>query len=63
VRLIQRIYEVDPLICPQCRGTMKIISFIEDPEIIRKILLHLNLWRIPARADYRTDLPRPGLLL
>lgn len=29
-RLIQKIYEVDPLICPKCRGPMKIIAFIED---------------------------------
>jgi hypothetical protein len=25
-RLIQKIYEVDPLICPKCRGSMRIIS-------------------------------------
>ena len=25
-RLIQKIYEVDPLICPKCRGNMRIIS-------------------------------------
>jgi len=29
-RLIRKIYEVDPLICPKCRGTMRIISFIEN---------------------------------
>jgi len=33
-RLIQRVYEVDPLLCPKCQGTMKIISFIEKIEII-----------------------------
>ena len=27
-RLIQKIYEVDPLIRPKCQGTMRIISFI-----------------------------------
>jgi len=27
--LIKRVYEVDPLECPQCGGAMKIISFIE----------------------------------
>ncbi|OGS37535.1 MAG: hypothetical protein A2293_12825 [Elusimicrobia bacterium RIFOXYB2_FULL_49_7] len=25
--LIKMVYEVDPLICPKCGGTMKIISF------------------------------------
>jgi hypothetical protein len=32
-RLIQKIYKVDPLVCPNCRGPMRIISFIEDEEI------------------------------
>jgi len=45
-RLIQKIYEVDPLICPKCQGQMKIISIIDDFEIIDKILKHLNLWDI-----------------
>src|SRR4030042_3885908 len=29
-RLIQQIYEVDPLLCPSCASTMKIIAFITD---------------------------------
>jgi len=43
-RLIQKIYNVDPLLCPKCQGTMKIISFIERKEVIEKILRHLGLW-------------------
>jgi hypothetical protein len=31
---------------------MRVIAFIEDPEVIRKILTHLGLWLIKAR-------PRP----
>ena len=31
-RLIQKIYEVDPLTCPKCKGAMKILSFIDQPE-------------------------------
>ena len=45
-RLIQKICEVDPLICPKCQGTMRIISFIEELDIIEKILRHLGLWDI-----------------
>jgi hypothetical protein len=48
-RLIQKIYAVDPLVCPKCRGTMRIISFIEDPSVIRAILEHLGLWLARAR--------------
>ncbi len=45
-RLIQKIYEVDPLVCPKCQGAMRIISFIEELDIIEKILRHLDLWDI-----------------
>ncbi len=61
-RLIQKIYNVDPLKCPKCQGKMRIISFIEQPEIIKKILKHLNLWDTnihdpPAKkADYIFEL-------
>lgn len=41
--LIQKIYEVNPLICPDCGGEMKIISFIQDFSVIIKILNHLGL--------------------
>jgi hypothetical protein len=29
--LIKRVYEVDPLSCPQCGGEMKVVAFIESP--------------------------------
>ena len=29
-RLIQKVYQVAPLICPKCEGEMKVISMIED---------------------------------
>ena len=43
-RLIQKVYEIDPLICPKCQGDMKVISVIEDQAVIKKILQHLGLW-------------------
>lgn len=43
-QLIQKIYHVDPLLCPQCQGNMKITTFIEDADIIQIILKHLGLW-------------------
>lgn len=43
-RLIQKVYNTDPLICPKCDSGMRFIAFIEDAVIIKKILLHLNLW-------------------
>jgi hypothetical protein len=29
---------------------MTIISFLEDPAIVKRILLHLNLWEVPERS-------------
>jgi hypothetical protein len=48
-RLIRKVWAADPLACPQCGGRLRIISFIEDPAIIEKILRHLQLWNPPAR--------------
>ena len=41
--MIRKVYEVDPLICPSCGGQMSIISFIEEPKIIDRIIAHLEL--------------------
>ena len=30
--LIKRVYEMDPLGCPECGGEMKVVSFIEPPQ-------------------------------
>ena len=37
-RLIQKIYNVDPLLCPKCFGSMRIIAFIDVSEIVKKIM-------------------------
>ena len=54
--LIKMVYEVDPLICPKCGGRMKIISFIQQEEVIRKILTHCGLWQDPPERPP----PRPA---
>ena len=46
-RLLKKIYEVDPLRCPHCGSEMHIIAWIEQSEVIRKILRHLDLWERP----------------
>lgn len=45
-RLIQKIYNVDPLKCPKCNGQMKVKGFIEDEATIKKVLTKLNLWNV-----------------
>lgn len=43
---IKKIWEVDPLLCPHCGNLMKLISFIYEEKIIRKILDHLGLYEV-----------------
>lgn len=47
-RLIKQVYKADPLLYPQFSSAMRIIAFIEQPEVIEKILTHLGRW--PAQA-------------
>jgi hypothetical protein len=42
--LIKKVWEVDPLKCPNCGGEMKIIALIDERAVIEKILRHLGLW-------------------
>ena len=37
-RLIQKVYEVDPLVCPKCGHAMKVISIVTDPSEVNKIM-------------------------
>jgi len=41
--MIRKVYEIDPLLCPSCGGKMSIISFIEEPKTIDRIIRHLEL--------------------
>ena len=41
--LIARIYELFPLLCPECGGQMRLIAFITGGTQIRKILDHIGV--------------------
>ena len=49
--LIARIYEVFPLLCPQCGGQIRIIAVITDSADIRHILVSLGADCEPARIS------------
>ena len=40
-RLIAKVYEIDPLVCPECEAQMTVIAVIENPEEISRIMRHL----------------------
>jgi hypothetical protein len=51
-RLIAKIYEVDPLVCPRCFSPMRILAVITDPGEVKKILRHLvKIGRPPPGLD------------
>jgi hypothetical protein len=50
-QLLMRVFFIDALICPRCEASMLVLALISEPEVVRKILLHLGL---PA------DVPPPA---
>lgn len=41
-RLIHKVFEINPLLCPKCRKEMKIVAFITDFHETKKILKHIG---------------------
>ncbi len=48
--LTRKGYEADPLLCTRCGGAMCNIAFIDQRDVMEKILTHLGLWPHPAHA-------------
>jgi len=58
---MRRVFSIDVLHCTHCGGSAKLIAFITDPPVIRRILSHLGLpTDSPAVAPAR---PPPQLAL
>jgi len=49
--LIKKVWKVDPLLCPQCRHEMRIVSLINDAQTIERILRHVG----PGGVDQWVD--------
>ena len=51
-RLLAKVYEVDPFVCPKCGAEMKVIAIIEEPDELRRILRHpVKIGRSPPGFD------------
>ena len=62
--LLARIYDVFPLVCPQCGGSMRVLSFVTEVQSVEKILTHIHEpieapimapARGPPQADFDFD--------
>jgi hypothetical protein len=56
--MIRKVYEVDPMVCPQCGGQMKVVSFLTDYAVVDGIIDHINLTFVadkppPPRIAYQ----------
>jgi hypothetical protein len=49
-RLIRKVFEVDPLLCPKCGTEMKTIAVLTDPKVVDRIIVHLQQNDPPAAA-------------
>ena len=58
-RLIQKIYNVNPLECSKCDGSMKMFSFIEDEQLVKRILKHLDVWDVTRKPPPCANGPPP----
>ena len=47
--MIRKVYEVDPMVCPKCGGTMKVITFLADYSVVDRIINHLKLTFVADR--------------
>ena len=56
-RLIRKVYETDPMLCPPCEHPMRVIASTENPTVIRRILEHLGLRLANARSEPRAHSP------
>ena len=49
-RYLLKVYEVDPMLCPKCGGSMKVVAFIPDLQAIDRIIDQWFRW---GREVYR----------
>jgi hypothetical protein len=53
------LYEVDPMVCPECGTDMKVIAVIEDPDELRRVLRHQGC-RAEQQSQAATRLVKIG---
>ena len=52
-RLVRRVFDVDPLECPRCQRTMRLVSVVMEPGAIRAILAAIHRADSAAKLNPR----------
>jgi hypothetical protein len=47
--MIRKVYEVDPMLCPRCGGTMRVVAFLTEHAVVDRIINHLKLAFVAER--------------
>jgi hypothetical protein len=47
---LRRVFRVDVEVCPRCGGEARIIGFVTEPQVARRILAQLERRGVDARA-------------
>ena len=48
--LLRRVFKVEVEVCPRCGGAVRILAFVTEPVVVRRILGHLERRGVEARA-------------
>jgi len=56
---LKQVFGIDIETCPACGGTVRIIACIEDPDVIEKILAHLDAKAAEPEATRRPPCRAP----
>jgi hypothetical protein len=56
---LKQVFGIDIETCPACGGTVRIIACIEDPDVIEKILAHLDAKAAEPEATRRPPCRTP----
>ena len=57
IELIKKVWEADPLLCPNCQQEMRIVALINERDVIEHILRHLGLWKNCIQVRTARDPP------
>jgi hypothetical protein len=52
-RLLAKVFEVDPLLCPRCQTEMKVLALITEPALIDRLLAHRRQAGLESPFDAR----------
>ena len=57
---LERVFNIDIETCRECGGAVKVIACIEDPAIIKRILMHLGQYAPAAATSLPPSRAPPG---